>query len=195
MSEDWIHEGRRPAGIAGACILLAARMNNFRRTHSEIVAVSHVSEFTIQKRLNEFKNTHASKLTVSRFRENSNVERTLPPAFTTNRKRERKLIDQITELEETGEEAIKKDPILITILSDTKFSEDEIDEYIRNILSRQKKDKKRRLNSLALKNGEKTLISDSDAKKDKNTSDDDDDNDEKENNNQDDDEEEEEDDT
>ncbi|OUM51870.1 hypothetical protein BVG19_g1006 [[Candida] boidinii] len=193
MSEDWIHEGRRPAGIAGACILLAARMNNFRRTHSEIVAVSHVSEFTIQKRLNEFKNTHASKLTVSRFRENSNVERTLPPAFTTNRKRERKIIDQIIELEETGEEAIKKDPILITILSDTKFSEDEIDEYIRNILSRQKKDKKRRLNSLALKNGEKTLISDSDAKKDKNSSDDDD-NDEKENNNQDDDVDEEEDD-
>lgn len=35
MADDWIHEGRRPAGIAGACLLLAARMNNHRRTHAE----------------------------------------------------------------------------------------------------------------------------------------------------------------
>ena len=55
MAADWIHEGRRPAGIAGACVV-AARMNNFRRSHAEIVAVSHVGEETLQRRLNEFKN-------------------------------------------------------------------------------------------------------------------------------------------
>lgn len=91
MSSDWIFEGRRPAGIAGACILLAARMNNFRRTHTEIVAIAHVGEETLQKRLNEFKNTNSSAMSINEFRntDNKEIEPTLPPAYTKKKTTER----------------------------------------------------------------------------------------------------------
>lgn len=81
MSADWIHEGRRPAGVAGACVLLAARMNNFRRSHSEIVAISHVGQETLQRRLNEFKKTKAAQLSVKSFRDDEEVESANPPSF------------------------------------------------------------------------------------------------------------------
>lgn len=81
MSQDWIHEGRRPAGIAGACVLLAARMNGFRRANNEIVAVAHVAEETLQKRLKEFRDTHSSELSIKQFRENQSVEAVNPPSF------------------------------------------------------------------------------------------------------------------
>nr|KMM72772.1 transcription factor tfiiib complex subunit brf1 [Coccidioides posadasii RMSCC 3488] len=35
MNRDWMITGRRPAGICGAALILAARMNNFRRTVRE----------------------------------------------------------------------------------------------------------------------------------------------------------------
>lgn len=101
MSVDWIHEGRRPAGIAGACLLLAARMNNFRRSHSEIVAVAHVGEETIQRRLNEFKNTNTGSLSISSFRSGAKVESTLPPSFLKNRKKEDILKDEVSSKEAT----------------------------------------------------------------------------------------------
>ncbi|KAG7880686.1 hypothetical protein KL905_002660 [Ogataea polymorpha] len=144
MSEDWIHEGRRPAGIAGACILLAARMNNFRRTHSEIVAVTHIGESTIQKRLNEFKNTNASGLTVEEFRERGQVKSTLPPSFQKNRKSEKKLKSQ---LQRTNPEDVTNDPVLAAILEDSKLSEKEIQEHVKRVLQRQKRDKLRKLNA------------------------------------------------
>lgn len=97
MASDWIYEGRRPAGIAGACLLLAARMNNFRRTHAEIVAVAHVGEETLQKRLNEFKKTSSAKLSIQGFRESANTNDSMPPSFSQNRSIEtkiRKLLQQ-----------------------------------------------------------------------------------------------------
>ena len=101
MSSDWIDAGRRPAGIAGACVLLAARMNNFRRTHSEIVAVAHVAEETLQKRLNEFKKTASGVLTVSQFRESEGTISSQPPSFTSNRDREDKLRIEVAVKEAT----------------------------------------------------------------------------------------------
>jgi transcription factor IIIB subunit 2 len=50
MDTDWIVSGRRPAGVCGACLLIAARMNGFRRTLSEMASVAKVAETTIQKR-------------------------------------------------------------------------------------------------------------------------------------------------
>jgi transcription factor IIIB 90 kDa subunit len=47
--------GRRPAGICGAALLLAARMNNFRRSVEEIVQVVKIADTTLKKRLDEFK--------------------------------------------------------------------------------------------------------------------------------------------
>lgn len=99
MASDWIYEGRRPAGIAGACLLLAARMNNFRRTHAEIVSVARVGEETIQKRLNEFKKTTSGTLSVAEFRTSDNTNDSLPPSFHNNRRIEKKLRQVLHERE------------------------------------------------------------------------------------------------
>ncbi|KAF2657983.1 hypothetical protein K491DRAFT_552469, partial [Lophiostoma macrostomum CBS 122681] len=69
MKRDWMIQGRQPAGIIGACIILAARMNNYRRTVREVVYVVRVCDSTLHQRLHEFKRTQASTLSVRRFRE------------------------------------------------------------------------------------------------------------------------------
>ena len=82
MNRDWMTPGRRPAGICGAALILAARMNNFRRTVREVVYVVKVQEQTIFHRLEEFKNTESSGLTVDEFR-TIDLERFAdPPAYT-----------------------------------------------------------------------------------------------------------------
>jgi transcription factor IIIB subunit 2 len=81
FDRDWMTPGRRPAGVCGAALILAARMNNFRRTTREMVYVAKVSEVTLQKRLDEFKGTESSNLTVEEFR-NVDLEQACdPPAF------------------------------------------------------------------------------------------------------------------
>ncbi|KAF2019601.1 hypothetical protein BU24DRAFT_459258 [Aaosphaeria arxii CBS 175.79] len=69
MKRDWMVQGRQPAGLCGACIILAARMNNYRRTVREVVYVVKVADSTINQRLYEFKQTKSSQLTVNQFRE------------------------------------------------------------------------------------------------------------------------------
>ncbi|OAL33067.1 hypothetical protein AYO22_00152 [Fonsecaea multimorphosa] len=68
MKRDWIGHGRRPSGVCGAAVILAARMNNYRRTTREVVLTAKVTEITINKRLEEFHDTQASKLSVTKFR-------------------------------------------------------------------------------------------------------------------------------
>ena len=68
MKRDWMTPGRRPAGVCGAALIIAARMNNFRRTVREVVYVVKVQEQTIFTRLDEFKATESSGLTVDEFR-------------------------------------------------------------------------------------------------------------------------------
>ena len=83
MRRDWISVGRRPAGVCGAALILAARMNNYRRTVREVVYTAKVTDITINKRLDEFKYTESSKLTVAEFRHHGlNLERDHdPPAY------------------------------------------------------------------------------------------------------------------
>ena len=84
MSRDWMTPGRRPAGVCGAALILAARMNNYRRTVQEMVYVVKVNEQTLINRLNEFMATESSGLTVEEFR-TIDLERTAdPPRFTAN---------------------------------------------------------------------------------------------------------------
>jgi len=59
--------GRRPSGLCGAAILIAARIHNFKRTTQQIVEVVNVCDETIKKRLEEFSNTEVAKLTKSEF--------------------------------------------------------------------------------------------------------------------------------
>lgn len=86
MNRDWMTPGRRPAGICGAALVLAARMNNYQRTVREMVYIVKVTESTIGKRLEEFKVTESSSLTVEEFR-TIDLERSCdPPAFKEQKK-------------------------------------------------------------------------------------------------------------
>lgn len=67
MKRDSIATGRRPTGLCGAALLLAARRYNFNRTINDIVNVVHVSEAVVRKRLDEFGQTPSSELTIDEF--------------------------------------------------------------------------------------------------------------------------------
>jgi transcription factor IIIB subunit 2 len=104
MSVDWMVMGRRPSGVCGACLILAARMNNFRRTITEVVYIVKVTTHTVQKRLDEFKLTPSSNLTVDEFLNHEFLESAHdPPSFyqqteefkATKKKRKRKGHDAI----------------------------------------------------------------------------------------------------
>lgn len=86
MNRDWMTPGRRPAGICGAALVLAARMNNYRRTVREMVYIVKVTESTIGKRLEEFKETESSSLTVEEFRTIDLELSCDPPAFKEQKK-------------------------------------------------------------------------------------------------------------
>ncbi|KAG6371687.1 BRF1-domain-containing protein [Boletus reticuloceps] len=90
FDRDWVTKGRRPAGICGAALLLAARMNNFRRSVEEIVQVVKIADTTLKKRLEEFKKTPSGGLTLADFRTVWLDEEMDPPAFTKGREREEK---------------------------------------------------------------------------------------------------------
>lgn len=63
MKRAWISIGRRPNGLCGAAILIAARYHGFKRSITQIVRVVHVCQETIRKRLDEFKGTRTAQLT------------------------------------------------------------------------------------------------------------------------------------
>ncbi|CZR61911.1 related to transcription factor IIIB [Phialocephala subalpina] len=114
MSLDWMVMGRRPSGVCGACLILAARMNNFRRTVTEVVYIVKVTTHTIQKRLEEFKLTPSSALTVEEFLHNEFLESAHdPPSFyekteefqkTLKKRRKRKGNDALDTGEGSGSE-------------------------------------------------------------------------------------------
>ncbi|KAA8917560.1 hypothetical protein TRICI_000253 [Trichomonascus ciferrii] len=122
MNRDWLVQGRRPAGIAASCVLLAARMNNFRRSKAEIVQVAKIAEETVQRRLDEFGSTSAATLTVSDFRSTQIESEADPPSFTRHRERERRLA---AEREQAQKEAV--DPKL-TVDQDLEQMVKDLDE-------------------------------------------------------------------
>ncbi|KAK5145113.1 hypothetical protein LTR04_001398, partial [Oleoguttula sp. CCFEE 6159] len=111
MNRDWMVTGRRPAGLCGACIILAARMNNFRRTVREVVYVVKVADITISKRLEEFKMTTSSKLSVEQFRKYSGRLKVQhdPPAVYQAKMREEEKKRKLAQLEGGGEVDLTQD--------------------------------------------------------------------------------------
>lgn len=120
MSRDWMVQGRQPAGLCGACIILAARMNNFRRTVREVVYVVKVADSTINSRLYEYKQTPSSVLTINQFREFGDRLKvtTQPPAIwrreQKEERREKRRIaestrDSAAALEESGDSEVEAD--------------------------------------------------------------------------------------
>ncbi|KAI4254339.1 MAG: hypothetical protein LQ352_003157 [Teloschistes flavicans] len=90
MSRDWMVDGRRPGGICGAALILAARMNNFRRVVREVVYTVKITEVTINKRLEEFQETESSALTVEQFRTTDLPTEADPPSFKNKDKAKKK---------------------------------------------------------------------------------------------------------
>jgi len=67
MKRDWMHFGRRPSGLCGAALLVAARLHDTHCAVKDIIGVVKVCEATIRKRLSEFGDTPTSKLTLDEF--------------------------------------------------------------------------------------------------------------------------------
>ena len=106
MKRDWMTPGRRPAGICGAALILAARMNNFRRTTREMVYIVKVNEMTIVKRLDEFKVLESSGLTVEEFRTIDLERNADPPSFYQKKegKKKRKRRQKHVEFDDDGDD-------------------------------------------------------------------------------------------
>jgi transcription factor IIIB subunit 2 len=69
MGRDWMVTGRQPQALCGSALILAARMNNFRRSIREVVYVVKAGDATISRRMEEFRRTKAGRLSVQKFRE------------------------------------------------------------------------------------------------------------------------------
>ncbi|XP_069391612.1 BRF1 general transcription factor IIIB subunit a isoform X2 [Paralichthys olivaceus] len=89
MKRDWMHTGRRPSGLCGAALLVAARMHDFCRTVKEIVSVVKVCESTLRKRLTEFENTPTSELTIEEFMRVDLDQECDPPCYTAGLKKKK----------------------------------------------------------------------------------------------------------
>ncbi|KAK6635628.1 transcription factor TFIIIB subunit brf1 [Polyplax serrata] len=50
MKRDFMHTGRRPSGLCGAALLMAARLHEFNRSVSDIIKIVKVHESTLRKR-------------------------------------------------------------------------------------------------------------------------------------------------
>nr|XP_043904743.1 transcription factor IIIB 90 kDa subunit-like isoform X2 [Solea senegalensis] len=82
MKRDWMHTGRRPSGLCGAALLVAARMHTFRRTVKDVISVVKVCQTTLRKRLTEFEETPTSQLTIDEFMRVDLEQECDPPSFT-----------------------------------------------------------------------------------------------------------------
>eukprot|EP00656_Telonema_subtile_P028613 TRINITY_DN3114_c0_g3_i2.p1 TRINITY_DN3114_c0_g3~~TRINITY_DN3114_c0_g3_i2.p1 ORF type:complete len:418 (-),score=129.00 TRINITY_DN3114_c0_g3_i2:57-1310(-) len=67
MKRDWMQTGRRPSGVCGAALFIAAKIHHFSRTIIDIIGVVRVGETTVKKRLAEFEDTQTSAITVAEF--------------------------------------------------------------------------------------------------------------------------------
>lgn len=97
MMKDSIHSGRRPSGLCGAALLIAARMHEYNRTPMDIVRIVKIHESTLRKRLIEFGDTPSSLLTLDEFMAVDLEAEQDPPAFKAARKKDRERLQKITD--------------------------------------------------------------------------------------------------
>jgi transcription factor IIIB subunit 2 len=81
FKRDWLIEGRRPSGICGAALILAARMNNYRRSVAEVVQVVKIADSTLKKRLEEFQQTPAGQMSITEIRQRWELDEQGSEAF------------------------------------------------------------------------------------------------------------------
>uniref|UniRef100_A0A6V7JZB6 B-related factor 1 n=1 Tax=Bracon brevicornis TaxID=1563983 RepID=A0A6V7JZB6_9HYME len=99
MMRDSIHSGRRPSGLCGAALLIAARLHEFNRTPHDIIKIVKVHESTLRKRLIEFGDTPSSALTLDEFMTVDLEEEQDPPAFKAARKKDRERLQRLENID------------------------------------------------------------------------------------------------
>ncbi|KAL7301256.1 hypothetical protein TKK_0005996 [Trichogramma kaykai] len=95
MKQDFIHTGRRPSGLCGAALLMAARLHEFNRTPSDIVKIVKIHESTLRKRLLEFGETDSGDLTLEEFMTIDIESEADPPSFKASRKKDRERLQKL----------------------------------------------------------------------------------------------------
>ncbi|CAL1527133.1 unnamed protein product [Lymnaea stagnalis] len=118
MKRDWMHTGRRPAGLCGAALLISSRMHNFNRTIDQIIKVVKVCESTVRKRLLEFESTPSAQLTIEEFDNVDLEEEQDPPCFTEGKKKAKlaqlkedipdNMMKEMTKFEENINKSLKR---------------------------------------------------------------------------------------
>lgn len=81
MQKDHMTHGRRPAGICGAAIIMAARAHSFRRTVREVVYIAKVTTHTLQIRMEEFANVPSAQMTIDEFHTNDFLDEQHDPPY------------------------------------------------------------------------------------------------------------------
>lgn len=99
MKRDSIHSGRRPSGLCGAALLIAARLHEFNRSIADVIKVVKVHESTMRKRLIEFGDTPSSALTLEEFMTVDLEEEQDPPSFKAARKKDKERLQKVIEEE------------------------------------------------------------------------------------------------
>ncbi|GFE55548.1 transcription factor IIIb [Babesia ovis] len=65
MRRDWLCTGRRPTGLCGAALVVAARIHGVPLNAEAVASVVRISHPTIMKRLSEFRGTSTARLLTS----------------------------------------------------------------------------------------------------------------------------------
>ena len=140
-------EGRRPSGICGAALILAARMNNYRRSVAEVVQVVKIADTTLKKRLEEFQQTPAGQMSISEVRQRWELDKqgieafpsaSAPPIFNKHRRVE------ALQAEQSARAARRSSSEVASSAGDTSDGHDEESDDDDETRSRRKK---RKLNS------------------------------------------------
>ncbi|KAG1652193.1 Transcription factor IIIB subunit [Nymphon striatum] len=90
MRKDLISDGRRPSGLCGAALLVAARLHEISITIDDVIKVVKVGQTTLRNRLNEFGDTPSGQLTVDEFM-NIDLEEAQDPPCVKAAKRNKKI--------------------------------------------------------------------------------------------------------
>lgn len=137
MKRDWIQTGRRPAGVCGGALVVAARFHGFRRTNAEVRSVVRVCEATLRKRLEEFGQTPSSLLTPDEFEGIWLEGEEDPPAFKRARQQETSEAEDAANLLPLGEGGVRAatpTPEQMQVLLKETFSDLDEDEEVTGVL-------------------------------------------------------------
>eukprot|EP00172_Hildenbrandia_rubra_P002690 Plantae.Rhodophyta-Hildenbrandia_rubra.ctg37373.p1 GENE.Plantae.Rhodophyta-Hildenbrandia_rubra.ctg37373~~Plantae.Rhodophyta-Hildenbrandia_rubra.ctg37373.p1 ORF type:complete len:540 (-),score=139.23 Plantae.Rhodophyta-Hildenbrandia_rubra.ctg37373:593-2212(-) len=117
MKRDWMSVGRRPSGLCGAALIIAARMHNFHRSRVDVARVVRVGNYVLRERLLEIDQTPSAHLTAEQIDAGGGDDGIQsirdemapcdPPAFRTrNKEMKRKLVNK--EKENDGVQPTKR---------------------------------------------------------------------------------------